>query len=206
MKSRGRYSAWVLTALVLLTTASCTGISVMSDYDRDYDFTRSRTYAWVSGADADSADVLAENPLVTRRVRSAVDRELAARGFRDAGRSTPDLLLVAHVYVTLKTAVRYMTHDPFYYGYTYRGRFFRYRPLLAPFYEMPVTESWREGRLIVDMIDERRKELVWRGSASGALKDYRTGEAMQKDIDIAVSKIFSDFPSTQTDARQAQGN
>lgn len=200
MKRKNIYCIRSVALLLLLTTAACSGLSVMTDYDREYDFRPHRTYAWVSGAETDSADLLYANPLVLKRVRSSVDRELAARGFREAGQATPDLLLVVRGYVTQKTTVRYVP-DPFYSGFTWRGRFFRYRPWVTPFYETPVTESWQEGRLTVDMIDESRKQLVWRGSATGALRNYRTGESMQKDIDLAVSKIFSDFPVPEADAR-----
>jgi hypothetical protein len=200
MQTLRRYCFRTMIFSILLMTASCSGLSVMSDYDREYDFNRHRTYAWVTGVRADSGDVLAENQLVMNRIKAAVDRELAARGLILSGSAESDLVLSARAYVKEKNVVRYVS-DPFYYGFAYRGRLYRYRPWSIPFYETPVFDSWREGRLIIDMIDERAKRLVWRGSARGPLREYRSSESLQKDIDLAVSKIFSDFPFPEADTR-----
>jgi len=166
----------------------------MSDYDKGYDFSGNRTYRWIAVTQEDSSDALAANPLLRKRVQSAVNRELASRGFvlvAVPGRAT--LALAARAFVSPKKSLRY-TPDPFWPGAFRRGLYFRniFRP--DPFLVYPEYYTYDEAVIVIDMLDERSRETVWKGSAKGTLKQYRTGDAMQKDIDLAVSKIFSDFP------------
>ncbi len=193
--------AHILPLLVMLLTASCSRFSVMSDFDRNFDFNRSLTYQWVNPPGDESPDLLSANPLIRKRVQDAISSELASRGFLPAGLSSPDLLLVVRAYVNEKSFTRYDMH-PFHHRFFYHGRVFRYYPGFGPFYEDPVTVYYEEGNLVVDMLDEKGMHLVWRGSARGYLKKYRTGKSMQKDIDLAVSEIFSDFPSPKHPARE----
>jgi len=190
----------ILPLLVMLAATSCSSISVMSDFDRNFDFNRSLTYQWVNPPGDESPDLLSANPLIRKRIQDAVSSELDSRGFSPAGLSRPDLLLVVRAYVKEKSFTRYDMH-PFHHHFFYHGRLFRYYPGFDPFYEEPVTDYYEEGNLVVDMLDEKGMHLVWRGSARGYLKKYRTGESMQKDIDLAVSEIFSDFPSPKHTVR-----
>ena len=180
--------------LFMLLETSCSGLSVMSDYDRDYDFARQRTYRWARESRIDSSDVLSANPLLKHRVRSAIDRELSARGFlSDAGSLHAGIEVDARAYVSEKSMIRHEP-APFYPRVYWRGRGFRYYPWFEPFGEVPVVYHYDEFLLLIDMTDRQGRRMVWNGSARGLLKRYRTGEAMQKDIDFAVSEIFSDFP------------
>jgi len=180
--------------LFMLLATSCSGLSVMSDYDHDYDFTRQRTYRWAAESHRDSSDVLSANPLLKNRVQSAIERELAARGFFAASGSAPAALDVeAHAYVSEKSMIRHEP-APFYPRVYWRGRGLRYYPWFDPFDAVPVVYQYDEFLLLIDMTDRTGMRMVWNGSARGLLKRYRTGEAMQRDIDFAVSEIFSDFP------------
>lgn len=191
-KNTGFIRTSVLLFMFLAT--SCSALSVMSDYDRDYDFTRQRTYRWVTESGQDSGDVFSTNPLLKNRVQSAIDRELAARGFiAVSGSASAGLEIVVRAYVSEKSMTR---HEPApFYPPVYRwGRGFRYYPWFDRFDGVPVVYQYDEFLLLIDMIDRTGKRMVWNGSARGLLKRYRTGESMQKDIDFAVSEIFSDFP------------
>jgi hypothetical protein len=45
--------------------------------------------------------------------------------------------------------------------------------------------------LILDVIDPRSRQLVWRGTAVGALRDMTAGEA---EIRGVVAKVLAKFP------------
>jgi hypothetical protein len=184
----------VAAILFMFLATSCSGLSVMSDYDRDYDFTRQRTYRWITDSGRDSSDVLSVNPLLKNRVQSAIDRELAARGFLAArGSSAAGLEIAVRAYISEKSMIR-REPAPFYPRLYWWGKGFRYYPWFDPFEGVPVLYHYDEFLLLIDMTDQTGRRMVWNGSARGLLKRYRTGEAMQKDIDFAVSEIFSDFP------------
>lgn len=192
---RGRmFIIRVITSVFMVLATACSGFSVMSDYDRGYDFSRNRFYRWVGEAEKDSSDVLAANPLVRKRLRASVEKVLAERGFMpSAFPANAALVLDARVYVGQKSVIRYEPYlfDPYFH---HRGRGFGdYHPI-DPFAREPVLYRYDEVMFLIDMLDVRSRQVVWSGSATGPMKRYSTGESMQKEIDLAVSEIFSDFP------------
>lgn len=184
----------IASVLLMVLVTSCSSLSVMSDYDQAYDFTRNRTYRWGKIKQSDSSNVLATNSLVRKRVQSAVEQQLTLRGFVPALHpSRADLVVDLRAYVRERGMVRY--EDPFFYpSVFYRGGFYRYYTWFGLFGREPIYYRYNEGSLLIEIFDARSRQLVWNGAASGVLRQYCTGEALQKDIDLAVSKIFSDFP------------
>jgi hypothetical protein len=55
------------------------------------------------------------------------------------------------------------------------------------------TEDYRLGRMAIDLVDPRRRQVVWHGSAEG-----RVSPAMLRDAgtaaETAVAAIFEGFP------------
>ncbi|NTV01625.1 MAG: DUF4136 domain-containing protein [Chlorobiaceae bacterium] len=177
--------------LALLSLAGCSTLSVSSDYDSSVNFTSYRTYRWqLPGDTASGKDLLATNPLVGRRVKLAVDRELAARGYVLSERGPVDFTLSA--VATVRQMAR-MEPDPVTWnvGY-YRGRPMWYRSWWgAPW---PTVVYYEEGALLLDITDAARKELAWRGVVRGMVEDYDSPDRMQERIDEAVRKLLSEFP------------
>jgi len=55
------------------------------------------------------------------------------------------------------------------------------------------TVDYKEGTLSVDLVDAKKKQLVWQGVAEGEVSE----QAQQNPgpaIDTVVAKIFSNFP------------
>ncbi len=52
------------------------------------------------------------------------------------------------------------------------------------------TYDWTEGTLVIELFDRRTNEMVWRGTARGAVR-RGSGEQQVKD---AVRRMFADFP------------
>ena len=71
-----------------------------SDYDHEASFASSTTYDWVAPAEAEDENVQAVNrinPFIDRRMRRAVDAELAARGLQRVEEGPVDLLVSVDV-------------------------------------------------------------------------------------------------------------
>src|SRR6185436_20159955 len=68
-----------------LALAACSSVRVTTDHDANADFARLHAYAWAPRIKPPNPVV--SDTLVGNRIRDAVDRELAAKGFRpvDAG-------------------------------------------------------------------------------------------------------------------------
>lgn len=175
----------------MLWLAGCSTLSVSSDYDTSVDFDSWRTYRWQEEPDGGGVpDRLSSNPLAWRRVKGAVDRELAAKGYRQRESGPVDFTVSVKGYV--REVARILPAPASWQVGYYRGR--------AVWYRMWYGEPWPEvawydeGVLTVDFVDSKNKQLSWRGVVSGVVRDYDSPESMQRSIDAAVYKLLSAFP------------
>jgi hypothetical protein len=73
--------------------------------------------------------------------------------------------------------------------YSYRGGYYG----TWSGYPYVETVDYREGTLSIDLVDTKRKQLVWQGIAEGEVQD----EALKDPgpaVDRVVTLIFSNFP------------
>jgi hypothetical protein len=161
--------------LVALLLAGCSSIETNVDYDRAANFSSYKTFAFKDVRSPDS-------PLRMRRVRSAIERTLASRGFAKAD-GTPDLWVVLHTRTHNQTRVT--TWDAGWgWGWRWRG----------PYWNSARVQQIPVGTLMVDLIDTNAKELVWRGSASRIVDADETPRDRDEKVQEAVDKLFEGFP------------
>lgn len=164
-----------VAALTFAFVAGCSSVSTTVDYDHNVDFGRYRTYSWRDGHPA--------NPIADRRIKDAVDSVLASRGLRRVD-GDGDLSVVYH-----GRASREIVVDTWDAGWGYGWRWRRFGgPGVATVREIPV------GTLIVDLVDARDKELVWRGTATRVIDREATPAEKSADVNEAVAKMFRSFP------------
>jgi hypothetical protein len=166
--------------ILLLVLASCSSVSVKYDYDKATDFHTYKTYAW--SAREIPHDALAQNPLMKKRVRLAVDETLGAMGYSLTEQDQADFVVVIHAGV--KERMRVQDY----------GRYGWYDPWWGPWGGRVEVSYYEEGTLVIDVVDAEKKELVWRGMGTGIVRKYAKPEKMQKDIDEDVTKILANFP------------
>lgn len=150
------------------------------------DFTAYKTYGWISPLATDKAGY---STIVTSHLKSAVQNEMRARGFVYDG-VNPDLQINFFTNVENRTETYSTGYVGGYYGY--RGGYGY--GLGWPVYGGDVeTRNYKVGTLSIDVVDARRKELVWEGVLEGTLNR----KAMQDPggaIHSAVRQIFATFP------------
>ena len=176
--------------MLALWLSSCSPFSVVSDYDRNHDFETFSTYRWPDEAEGiRKGDVLLENPLIYKRVQSAVNAQLAAKGYRLAGTGKAEFIVYAHAGVKKVKTYNHNFGIGLYWGPSYW-----YRPWWGPYGGFTYVSYYDEGSLVLDVIDAETKEMVWRGIATRVVRDYRTPDDMQRDINDAVGRILEKFP------------
>jgi len=181
----------IIILFALMSLAGCSTLSVTSDYDNRVNFTTWHTYRWQQVPDTTSVrDLLAANPLVYRRVKSAVDRELASKGYVLKERGPVDFTVSTSGYI--RELVR-VEPDPGFWQIAYlRGRPMWYRMRWGD--PLPNYMYYKEGVLVIDLADASRMEVAWRGAVRGMVQSYHSPEQMQAAIDHAVHKLLSIFP------------
>ena len=82
--------------------------------------------------------------------------------------------------------------DPWGYACSYRiGYGYGWLPL----YGSPGRQM--AGTLVVDVLDGESHELLWRGTAEGALIDTRRSDQRQETIDKIVREVLKEYPPKQ---------
>jgi len=197
MRTRMMY----LSLFALLTLAGCSTLTVTSDYDSSVNFSAYHSYRWLETPDSsDAKDVFASHPFIFKRVRAAVDRELAAKGYVMKESGYVDFTVSAHANIQEKA--RFDPPPPYYdYDFAYyRGRAGWYRPWWGypyayPYsYPYPQVLYYEEGTILLDITDTARKEVAWRGVVRGIIREYRDPGEMQSHVSEAVMKLLSVFP------------
>jgi len=141
------------------------------DYDHAANFSKVKTYSW--------SKVHTANSIWNDRVKDAVDKELAAKGWTQVP-SGGDVGLVA----VEKTSI-HQQYDTFYDGFGgWRW---------AGMGESTTTvDNYKVGTLIVSMFEGNFKQLIWRGTSTSDLSG--NPEKNTKKLDKDVQKMFKNFP------------
>jgi hypothetical protein len=162
--------------LFILLLASCSSIRVNTDYDKKVDFTPYKTYAFYKTG----IDKVEISDLDKKRILRSIDEVMATKGFTKS--ETPDLL----VNINAK-AEKNVNVNQFYAGYGY-GWGFGWNP----YWGNTSISSSTDGILTIDLIDAKKKELIWQGEGTG----YLTKDTDKKDENIKcfVTQILAQYP------------
>lgn len=183
----------ILISCLMLYTG-CATFTVNYDFDPEADFTRFQTYAW--GIPSETSTI---SELSAKRIKIAVDKQLLGKGFVSASEN-PDLLVVIFAGKEKRIDIEewgYGYDDPSYYDNTwYPGRppvlperrnHFEYRRGVDSY-------EYEVGSLVIDFIDAQKRELVWRGTASGIIDPGKTAE----QINEVIARLLANFPPPKT--------
>ncbi len=174
---------WMAPLLIgLVALAGCSQFKIRTDYDQTADFPALHTYGWRPAPPDPTGDPRFDNSLINAAVRAAIDRELAAKGYAQAASGTPDFLVGYDGVVKSKIDVATIDRR-----YGYRGGVAYGHPTLD-------ARTYEEGTLLVDVIDPRTTKLLWRGSATGAVRPESSIEQREQRINQAVADILKEFP------------
>ena len=162
---------------LILFLASCSAVRVYSDYDKNVDFSTYKTYAFYKTG----IDKVEISDFDKKRILRSIDEEMSAKGLTKS--ETPDLLININTKTEKNIDVNQFNSA---WGY---GWGFGWNPYWGA---NTMVSTSIEGILIIDLIDAKKKELVWQGEGVGNL----TRDTNKKDENIKnfVSKILVLYP------------
>ena len=177
----------VITAVCAAAIAalSCSSTRVHSDYDHQADFATYSTYSWLKAEKGDASPTGGVNQIVDGRIRRAVAENLEGKGYEQASADSADLLVA--YYASLNSQLRMHTT---YWGYGWGG-YWPYGYGYWPGWSTTTVHPYHEGTIIVDIVDRRINQLVWRGVISRTLKKSSSSE---EDIYEAMNRVLEGFP------------
>ena len=180
----GRTACSLMLAFCL---SACNDFKVKTDYDSTADFTAFKTFAFAGPAEMNKGGIY-DNTLMQKRIESAVVHQLTAKGLRQVALDEPQDLRV-HYWVNVLDKQRLesggtsvgVARGP-YGGYGWG----------AGYGGGVTTVDYKEGTLIVDLIEPTKKELVWRATIVGTLQD-----STKENVELgnkAIAKAFESYP------------
>lgn len=191
----------ILLGLVLALGGSLSACAPAVNVEQraNVDFSKYRTFDFADTEVKTNGDrnPLLRSPIAQDRIKQAIAGELAQRGLRQVA-TRPDFLITTHTYVEQAERTVYDTQPGIGYAYpyavSYRGGFLpiNYGYWYTPsYYQTAHTEQYHEGTLVIDFIDARTNNLVWRGSLADPVDDpARLGTEFSK----SAKDILDKFP------------
>jgi Domain of unknown function (DUF4136) len=170
-------------ALAALLLAGCeTGPQVRSITEPGANLSAYHTYSFAAQPGTNRGGNV--TPLTTF-FESAIAREMTARGYQQVD-SGGDLLVNFNARVSEKADIQ-STPGPM-YGYGYYG--YRGGMYMGPEVQ---TVRYKVGTANIDVVDAKRRVVVWEGIAERELSDDIMRNP-QPAIDNTVAKMFAQFP------------
>ncbi len=168
----------ISSLLLLFIVAACSSINVNSDYDKKVDFAPYKTFAYHKTG-IDKTEI---SDLDKKRILRSIDEAMLAKGFTKS--ENPDLLIAFFTKEREQVTVNQYNAG---WGYGWR---YGWNPYLWG--GNTSVSRYTEGTLYIDLIDAKKKELIWQGEGEGVL----TKDTDRKDEKIKefVTKILAQYP------------
>ena len=184
----------VIGALLLAAVSAALGMSVKSDYEKDFDFSQLHSFAFKT--DRANNDPLNTNTIEAGRLQSALAAQLEANGFSQASGS-PDFIVAFYSRTKEKTQVQSSGLGGVGFGRFGYGRGFGWG------YGIPYRARWRygfgpdiwtttytQGCVMADIIDTRTNDLVWRGVVKDTVNGIGQSEKQSAEAAKDLVKQF----------------
>lgn len=159
----------------------CATLNVSSHVERGVNFAQFATYDWGPADALPTGDPrLDNNPFFRDYLMGAVEKQLAANGYRRVAGGTPELLLHYHANITQRFEVHGIEPQNY--------------PSCQPNCEPSLVE-YEEGTIVLDVINAATGKLIWRAWAQDNIRGMIDDQdAMQQHITRSVTKMFEEFP------------
>lgn len=158
------------------------------DYDRSADFGAYQTWNFIEDA---GPDYEGYESLFSKYMIEAIEIEMTKRGYTKS--DNPDLLANFNAMIQDKTKVSTMPSSPpmgGYYGY--RGGYYGAWGGYGYGTETRVSQ-YTEGTFNIDLIDAKKKQLVWEAVGVGRITDD-TRENLYEKVMAGVPRYFALYP------------
>ena len=190
MKTQGIFSRFFSLLPLLLPVAlflsSCATVQVSQDYDTGYGFDKKKTYAWNTTIQNENGDLLVSDELLEKRFKTAIERNLADRGFIKDAQPT---FLVSCTY----TVTSRLEMDDFDSGVGFGfGRYGRYGGVGMS--TGSTVRQYDQGTLVVNIHSAATGKLVWKGTGTREVFIHSTPDEITSSVNEMVEAVLAQFP------------
>jgi hypothetical protein len=136
----------------------------------------------------------AANLIMDRRVRRLVEQELGARGYQLVPAGKADFLVAYYPVYQDRVVATYTDLG------TAWGPGWGWRPWgWGVGGGMQEVQHYREGSIVLEVLDPRTRQVVWHAVGEGALNDLRTPQDAEEQVGEAIRRMLGKFPPPPKD-------
>lgn len=173
---------FLLSFAVLLT--GCSSVTVTRDYNVSTDFSRLKTFAWQHEKQPETGNPQIDNDLIDERVRTAVERELRAKGFQMTDKGSADFWV--SYFIEYKQRISGSSVSFGVGG----GRYGRYSGVG---YDTGISD-YEEGYLTIDILNPADEKNFWRGVGRRRAYESSNPARITKIVNASVAAILAKYP------------
>lgn len=185
--------------LIAVTASSCIATSGINHTSaitaNEGALGKKQTYAWYQEKpEAQAAYGPGYSATLHTHLLKAVEEELQRKGYRKTTLN-PDMLVAFDVSVSVPDAMdKPELYGPdFGYSYAYMAGYrYTYSNAALPGYR--AVDLFKQGTLIIDLIEPKGRQLLWRGWTEGAVKNPDAGYGKTRNL---VEEILKKLPTAQ---------
>jgi hypothetical protein len=170
---------------LLLAASSSFAQDVRYNFDRSADFSKFKTYKWVSIKDATKV-----SDLVDKQIKSAIDAELATKGLIKVDGDDANLYIGYQPGIGQEKQFNSYSTDWGYGPGWGRGWYGG----MGSSTTTGSTSTIYTGQLDLDMYSSAGHDLVWRGVVSKTIDPNAKPDKQQKNLAKAVKKLLKNYP------------
>ena len=172
--------------LITFTLHACSGITVSQDYERGFDFSGYKTYAWLP--EETKKYGVQDNDLVDNRIRDAMVRHFDSNGYQQVETGKPDF------YISYQMSVEQRVSNTSVSGGVAIGRGSYGRMGSVGISTAPQARVYDQGKLQIDITDAASGDLVWRGLSTQQMSQHSDPEKMTAIVNETVTAVLEQFP------------
>ena len=192
-----RYAITVKAAIVaffaFLLGACSNPLSFSVDHSDKTDFSLFKTYRWYDDIHGSKEADYRQYNSSDKRVRTHVDAQLKSKGFMESTSKSADFWMNYHI-----SKEDHMKIDNFggysqgMHGSVGAGT---YGSAVSIGYSSgPSVRTYREGTVVLDVIDSQSNKIVWRGIAEGRLDKSNSHNDKNRIAKEVSQELLADFP------------
>lgn len=171
--------------------SGCSSVSVNRDFDSTFDFSQLKTYAWQHEMQPETGVPKIDNDLNDKRIRTAVEQDLALKGFQKVDQAAADFK-VAYFMDFQQRIDGSGSSVSFGMGTGSAGRAGG-----VGWSSGGTISDYEEAQLMIDILNPENEEMIWRGRGRRRASSSSSPEKITATVNDAVTRILKKFPPKQ---------
>ncbi|WNO07682.1 DUF4136 domain-containing protein [Teredinibacter sp. KSP-S5-2] len=180
-----KFGQLIFVLLSVLFIASCASQKTTTDYQPGYEFSSLKKYYLLPNPE-NTKDNPKVSQLDLKRIEYALENTLNTR-FEKVEKEQADFWVRYHLLVEEKSDVRSVD-----VGFSRRNSWYYWGIRDEDVY----TVHYQEGSIIVDFLDAKTEDVVWRGVTKGKIKPKLNPSERQSKVVEEINNLLQLFPPT----------